>query len=459
MKRREFFETITRSGGAAALTAITPWTGLLAEAAPATQSRKPKRFVFFIQNHGFNERHALPRSVDLLKSDAVEEIPLAEHRLPEWIAPLSEIQDRLTIVHGLSGRHIQPRHSSMFGCLGGYVRSVSPRAISIDAALAKALPAPIPLLALSWESLENMRRTPVMYGSSAWAANSAIASYADPRMLYQNIFGSVAEGEAQAMYDAETAVFDFVKDDVLKVQRGLPSQEKLKLDRYFDGLQGVVSARNDLQSMADRLKKYQPEYHLNFDDPLFETDWWDASLEVGIAALQAGVTNVLTIASGACKSGGTFFGLDLQSNGHDGLGHSDQLKNPDWVVLRQYNMEMIVQIVRALEAVPEDGGTMMDNTVIVYTSCHGEAHHSTGFGWPYLLIGDLGGTLRSGRLVQYPNRRWLPDKGTSGIVKHERTVNALYCTLLNAAGVRCQSFNQSGDEARRTGGPLEELLA
>ena len=128
----------------------------------------------------------------------------------------------------------------------------------------------------------------------------------------------------------------------------------------------------------------------------------EASLDTCIAALKAKATNVLTIASGGCLSGSTFFGLDLQSNGHNGLGHSKQTENPDWVVVRQYNMQHLVKIVRALESEPEGSGTMMDNTLIVYTSCHGEAHHSTGNGWPFILI-QHGRRDASGRVIQYPN--------------------------------------------------------
>ena len=103
-----------------------------------------------------------------------------------------------------------------------------------------------------------------------------------------------------------------------------------------------------------------------------------------------------------------------------------------------------------LAAVPEGAGTMLDNTVFVYTSDFGETHHSTGDDWSYLLLGNLGGQLKTGQHLDYPLR------GRAG----NRSINALYCTLLHAAGAPREHFNLDG--VRKTvdqPGPLDELLA
>jgi hypothetical protein len=112
-------------------------------------------------------------------------------------------------------------------------------------------------------------------------------------------------------------------------------------------------------------------------------------------------------------------------------------------------MEMLVRIIKALEAVPEGKGNMMDNTLIVYTSCAAESQHSTGNRWPFLLLGNLGGKLRTGRYIHYP----MEPKAKS------RTINALYTTLLHAIGSPRDRFNLEGGlkDIDRVG-PLPELL-
>ena len=79
-----------------------------------------------------------------------------------------------------------------------------------------------------------------------------------------------------------------------------------------------------------------------------------------------------------------------------------------------------------------------------------ETHHSSGNEWPFVLVGDLGGSLRTGRFIEYPA---FGDAGN-------RSINALYCSLLHAAGRRGEHFNLEGatKEVDRPG-PLPELLA
>jgi hypothetical protein len=55
----------------------------------------------------------------------------------------------------------------------------------------------------------------------------------------------------------------------------------------------------------------------------------------------------------------------------------------------------------------------------------GEAHHPSLYEWPVVLIGNLGGKLKTeGRYLQFPSY---------GSKAHRTTAN-LFCTLLHAAG-------------------------
>ncbi len=425
----------------------------------------PRRVVFFLQNHGFCPAHAHPRSIDFPdgkvdeqkemrkfqdRLDRVVDEPLADHALPRWIDPLEPIKDRVTIVHGLNGKHVAPYHGAPFGALGGFKKSAStPEGETIDCALARRLPAVVPLLAFGWESLPKMRASRVAYASSAWGASLPAPIYCDPMLAFDNLFGVAKAGRAREEFEAETELFDFVGTDARALDARLGGDERRKFAPYVEGLETIARQRRRLQAMTDVLREHAPTVTAKFTEPKFETDWWEAGLDVGLAAMVAGVTNVLTIASGLCTAAGSWEGLGLEHVGHS-IGHTNQEEEDDWLVLRRHNMQQLLRVVRRLESIPEGNGSMMDHTLIVYTSCHGETQHSTGDRWPYLLIGDFGGRLRSGRYLHLP------------LSPHDdsRTTNALYATLLHAAGDERDHFNLDG---KRTGldanGPIELLLA
>jgi len=90
---------------------------------------------------------------------------------------------------------------------------------------------------------------------------------------------------------------------------------------------------------------------------------------------------------------------------------------------------------------------MMDSTLIVYTSNNADKQHTNGATWPMVLIGNCGGIFKTGCFTQLDGRR---------------PINALYTTLLNVAGVKCNRFNMSDRMAAQFDagmGPLREILA
>lgn len=83
-----------------------------------------------------------------------------------------------------------------------------------------------------------------------------------------------------------------------------------------------------------------------------------------------------------------------------------------------------------------------------------------------MLVGNLGGRLKSGQFVSYPLKSYrlqfgVPEQREVGAApKSNPTINALYCTLLNAIGHQRDTFNLGGmREAPALYGPLRELLA
>jgi hypothetical protein len=421
-------------------------------AVAADPTRPPKRFVFFLQNHGFHPQHSQLDGTKISDKtlDKIIDQPLKGSKLPKFIDPLQPYLDRLTIVQGLNGKHIAPYHGAPYGALGGFKKEHStPHGETIDCALSRVVPGVVPMLALGWETLQKMQSQPIHYASSAWSANKAVPMFCDPLLAYKNLFGVAKPGKDRDDFETETDLYDFARRGASQLQSRLPQSEQDKFRPYLEGHEEAGKRRRELLKMADQLAKYAPVVNDKFHKPQFETDWWDASLSVGIGSLASGATNVLTIASGLCTVGGSWTGWGATTVGHT-LGHTSQLENPDWLKIRRSSLEMVVRIAKALEAVPEGKGTMLDNTLIVYSSCAGEAQHSTGNRWPFLLLGNLGGTLRTGRYLHYP----LEPHAKS------RTVNALYTTLLHASGAPRDRFNLEGalkdlDRA----GPLPELLA
>jgi len=180
--------------------------------------------------------------------------------------------------------------------------------------------------------------------------------------------------------------------------------------------------------------------------------------DMAVAALISGLTNAVTIASG---SGGqhinlVFSELGITTNKHE-LGHDNP--NSDGTPARQcldviqaFHTDLMVRMLKKLEAVPEGDGTMLDNTLVLYMSDCADAHHPHFMQWPLVLIGNLGGRLKAGgRYLGYPQ---YGEKGHC-------TIGDLYLAMLHAAGVERKTFGAEDTSLRASGyqhAPLTQLI-
>ena len=107
---------------------------------------------------------------------------------------------------------------------------------------------------------------------------------------------------------------------------------------------------------------------------------------------------------------------------------------------------MLVKIMEALDSIPEGSGSMMDHTLIVYTSNNADKQHTSGANWPVMLLGNFDGAFKTGCFTQLDGKR---------------PINALYTSILRAAGATVDRFNMDEKTAKkfdRDTGPVKELM-
>ena len=401
----------------------------------------PKRVIFFLQNQGFDPKTCIPAGMQNSGS-------LANATLPEPIEALEPYKERLHIINGLHGLHTSPSHSAFFGALGGYRGSdgVPPSGPTIDHTLSETLPETLlPHLCIGMDSLGNMRSKPTVANLSASGAGQPIFMHSNPNHLYEMLYGGISEGEIRKQHEARSGMFERVGQLAAAKAGGLQGLSKERYGQYVDGFGEINGLRERLGKVSNQLRDFAPEVDERYTNPEFETDWHDVLLDLGISALKSGLTSVLTIGSGRGEIFGAWKGLGVEQQGHN-LGHMKQPNNPIWVKIRQYNSRMLVRLMEELESVPEGSGTMMDNTLIVYTSNNADSQHTSGKNWPVMLLGNYDGAFKTGCFTQLDGKR---------------PINALYNSILRASGVSGDRYNMSEKMAAKFDsgtGPLKEIL-
>lgn len=455
LTRRSLLKGLTLGAGATLLTPIL--SRLAAEAAGDRQARR-QRVIFVVQSNGMNPQHLVPVGVkrrpdgrnERPTNDRLEEISLHDKTLHPALEPLAPFQKRLALIQGLSGRIAISDHSANHGALGAYGANRGALQQTIDSAISEALPGTFSHVALGLNGGEG----PMNYRVSAAGPGKEIPIVCSPDLAFTSLFGSVAEGAGKAAFDRRTNLLDFMADDVRRSRAGLVGDERQKFDRYLEAFETLHNRQRELVAKAEELKRVVPrlgEKATTSTSSLI----LEAQFEIAGAALVAGLTNVVTLASGG---GGQQFGKFPEFNIPDlhGIGHGNAYGRGSsedcFVELRRFHTRLIAGLLAKLEKTPEGSGTMLDNTLLVYLSDSGEGHHPSLYEWPVVLIGNLGGKLKTaGRYLQFPNY---------GTQRH-RTMANLYCTLLHAVGQPRDQFGVPDPALRDIDqtGVLAELLA
>ncbi|QDU27080.1 hypothetical protein ETAA8_21640 [Anatilimnocola aggregata] len=441
---------------------------LTAQAASAVEPPAPKRFVFVVFENGLRESEVQPEGVPLA-TEKTRITSLDALKLPaKVIDPFEPFKDRLTIIQGLRGTHLNPNHGAGYGTLSGLPQAPADkrrvRAESIDAALAIISPGLFPLVVLGING--GYTDTSTAYGLSAWGQGKPIPIQCRPELAYESLFG--AAGTDRNDFLARKNLLDFVSGDLKQIKSGLGSAERQQLDYHLDALESLSKRWGKLGTLKEdgRLARHAPRPAVA--PPQSMPDVIDAQFDIATAALSAGLTNVITITSGMGSLGPNYKGFSNMGQHSAGHGNPDpELGVRGTEVVRRahhFMAERTADLMKHLQSIPEGNGTMLDNTLVVFMSDSAERQHSQGTQWPIVLLGNLGGTLKTGHLVSYPmtaktveNDYGESREAGTGLPTNP-TLNRLFCTLLHAAGAPRENFNLLVTGLDQNG-PLTELLA
>lgn len=454
--RRDILKGMTLGAGATLLAPILDQ--IAAHASGNDRAANRKRVIFVVQSNGMSPAHLRPDGVtgprgDRPTNDRLNEIALRDRTLHAALEPLAPFKNKMTLVQGLSNRIARSDHSCNFGALGAHPANNGALAQTIDHAVADALPAIFPHVGIG---LGGTPTTTMNFRLSAFGRGRACPIVCSPELAYRSLFGSVAEGNARAEFNQRSNLLDFMADDVRRSRDVLVGDDRERFDQYMNAFETLHTRQVRIADMRDAIRTHAPQLGDRMRATVSSLIL-EAQFEIGAAAVIAGLTNTLLLTSGG---GGQAFGTfpEMGIAGLHGIGHggrsTDGTKSSEesFVELRRFHTRLIANLARRLDGIREGNGTVLDNTVIVYLSDSGEQHHPLLYEFPIVMIGNLGGRLRTaGRYLEFPGYGQ----------RNHRTLANFYCTLLHAVGAPRDRFGVEDNAIRDIDqtGTVPELLA
>jgi hypothetical protein len=233
------------------------------------------------------------------------------------------------------------------------------------------------------------------------------------------------------------SILDRVKGEAASLAPRLSHDDSRKLDEYLGSVREV-------EKRIDRTRGGQAKAQDNARDqgvPLQAMSRPESGLpedlrehmklmcDIVALAFQTDKTRVATLV--LCRDlSGLFYPFLGVSKTHHSASHDDL--SDDYEKIARYYVSNLAYLAGRLDAMPEGEGTVLDNTCLLYMSnmWSGTSHDNTKL--PILTVGGLGGSLRTGRVLDY-----------SAAGDDNRKLCSLHLSLMDRMGVQVPHFGDA----------------
>jgi hypothetical protein len=453
--------------GAGALLTL-PWMeslGRLSAFAGPVATRPPLRMgIFTVTGGTVLESWKLPQAGALGK-------------LPSILRPLEFCKDDLLVVTGLTQSGSSENTNAHEHCSFTHLSCADKvkreggkpiASLSVDQAVANHVgkDTVLPSLELglsNHETIYSFREdgSPVPYESN-------------PRLVFERMFrgrtpivpnwnqraASIAAAtRASANSDSyERSVIDLVLEDAKSLQRKLGRADQAKLDEYLGSVRSVEKRLQLVENRIelDRIEAQNPgvsqpvvpgqlhgsrdEFWRNSNnimrDPERHGEYLSIMADLMILAFQTDMTRVSTFAAGSDSAffpgvvtvGSERYCHTLEHQGNAGrVEDADPISREACRQIHAWYTQLFAEMARKMKAIDEGGSTLLDNTLLLYTSYMADGGHGRE-DYPALLVGNAQGTLKTGRQLDFGKKVPMAN---------------LYVEMMNRMGVETNQFGNS----------------
>ena len=427
--------TVLRGAG---VTMALPWLESLsafADTPPA--SAFPKRFAVLFMGNGINEDHWGSEGNG------------AAMKLSKSLSPLEPLKHKINVINGLFNKKAtgQGIHPAQTGSLlsGAAIQkgAIIKAGITVDQMLANRLGQDTPQSSIVLACEQPMTGYHETNFSMAYSSHiswqtpdSPVPNEVYPSLAFDNLFEN--RGSLRNM-----SILDRVKDRAETLSKKIGSSDKTKLDEYLTSVREVEKRVDGMRKSKDRAEdaaklKNRPAFTMDRPANGLPEDLREhARLMCDIIAIafQTDKTRVASLLLARDLSALYYPFLEVRE-GHHGASHNNN--SDGYERIARFHLSQLAYLATKLDSMPEGGGTVLDNSCLMFLSNMwiGRKHDNARL--PLVLAGGLGGTLETGRSLDYL------DAGEAN-----RKMCSLYLSIMDRMGVKLERFGDADTRLER----------
>jgi hypothetical protein len=417
-------------GGVGGMIAL-PWLESLAPRKALAASGHAKRLLVFYVPNGIPGAQWIPAETG------------PSFTLPPALVPIAPIRDRVLVVSGLSNAVAGGEKGPHARGTGSFLTCVRVEegedrmqaGVSVDQLAVQALAPPtrFPSLELGLEGGSTVGTCDEPFSCAyqrciAWASPTApLPKVTNPRLLFDRMFGGTARspeaGQVARRRHLEGSVLDAAVSDARELRARVSGRDAQEVDAYLDGIREL-----ELRLLSNDTCQPPEEHDLEVVDV---EEHQRVMTELMVLAFRCDLTRFITFMQANSGGDRSFPFIGVRSGHHDVSHHDGSPEKLEMMrAIATWEVAQFADLARRLSVIEEDGGTMLDHSILIFSSELGDGSRHDHVDLPMLIAGSGSGRLSPGRHVRYAS---------------PEPVANLYLTVLSALGVPADRFGADGD--------------
>jgi len=273
--------------------------------------------------------------------------------------------------------------------------------------------------------------------SLSWSSpTTPLPTEGDPRVLFERLFGDGGSPEQrQRELGTNASLLDSVMNDIARMQASLGGSDKIRVEEYLDTVREVE--RRVQQAQRQSSATPLPELQRPTSVPEEWEDHVKLMIDLQVLALQADLTRIITFQLAREASTRTYPNIGVPEPHHPVSHHAnDPAMLAKLAKINQYHVSLFGYLLERLQATPEAGGSLLDNTTYLLGSGMGNPDIHDHSNLPIVVASGRNTGLKGGRHIRFDEQVPLAN---------------LHLTLMDSLGVHLDNFADNS-------GRLDELL-
>ena len=382
-------------------------------AAPAGE--RPMRLVCIASALGMNPEAFFPANYG------------RDFQLSPTLSSLSSLKEDFTVFSHMDHPGIFTKHGAMNSLLSGVdaKQASAGKNISVDqvAAAHVGYETRFPSVHISLGGLQ---------GASWTASGIKVREENDPHALFRKLFVTDSQAAKQARkleLEHQGSILDLVRDQAKRVGKNVNPSDRRKLDEY-------LTAIRDAEQRIQGMQRWQsvPKPSVQYDDSIKAHSAMDYGtlsplmFDLLFLAILSDSSRVFTAGFGMHNH---VIELDGVTMGYHSITHHGRLREKlrQLRIIDGFYISQMARFMSKLKAAETGAGNLLDETMVFFGSCLGDASRHSNRNLPIILAG--GGLKHEGHVdAMLPGGRQTP-------------LNNLYTTMLQRFGIEIDRFNNA----------------